>query len=143
MAFISILDAKPKFTDQQIAAMTNLTSLLDVGGKLVLIESTQQGQAALNKMRVAVDLPEIPSRWHNLFIDENNFFKHLPSNLKHIGTENFSSLYFFISRVLNAKLTKKGDEPDYMSEINQLARMLPTFGDYSPLKLFQFEKIGQ
>ena len=127
--------------DHQILALNNLSSILDVGGSLVLIESTQQGQAALNSMRMSVGLPDIPTRWHNLFIDENKFFQNIPSDLKHIKTENFSSLYFFISRVLNAKLTPKGEDPDYMSEMNKLARLIPTFGDYSPLKLFQFEKI--
>jgi len=128
--------------DQQIKALNNLSSILETGGKLILIESTQQGQAALNTMRTYAGLPEIPSRWHNLFIDEDEFFNNIPSNLKHIKTENFSSLYFVISRVFNAKLTPENKDPDYMSEINKLARNIPTFGNYSPLKLFHFEKIA-
>ncbi|MBT5399196.1 class I SAM-dependent methyltransferase [bacterium] len=127
--------------NQQIDALNNLSNMLDFGGNLVLIESTKQGQSALNSLREYAGLPKIPSRWHNLFIDEEEFFRNIPDSLMHVKTENFSSLYFVISRVFNAKLAPQGKEPDYMSEINKLAKSIPTFGANSPLKLFQFKKV--
>lgn len=127
--------------DLQVEAVNNLASILEPCGRLVLIESTQQGQERLNSLRELVGLPSVPYHWHNLYLDEPKFLKRIPPSLKHIGTDNFSSLYFVISRVFNAKLTPEGEEPDYLAEINRIASELPSFGDYGPLKLFLFEKM--
>jgi SAM-dependent methyltransferase len=126
--------------DEQVAALENLGRLLPVGGKLALIESTQQGQERINALRLRVGLDPIPYHWHNLYLDEAAFLKRMPRFLSHVATDNFASLYFVISRVFNAKLTAPGQAPDYMSEINRLAAALPSFGDCAPLKLFLYEK---
>ena len=126
--------------DLQIQALKNLENLLLPGGRLALIECTQQSQERLNDLRGKVGLEPIPYHWHNLYLDEDEFLIRIPETLKHVGTDQFSSLYYVISRVFNAKLTPKGQEPDYLAEINQIAWELPSFGDYGPHKLFLFEK---
>jgi len=128
-------------SDQQhIDALHNLASLLKPGGKLVLIESTRQGQEKINSLRELSGLDSIPYHWHNLYLDENSFLSSIPDGIRHLETDNFASLYFFMSRVINAKLTPEGQAPDYLSEINKLGAHLPSFGDIAPLKAFIFQK---
>ena len=128
--------------DDQVRAVENLGSLVPVGKRIALIESTQQGQEQINKMRAIIGLDAIPYHWHNHYIDEPAFLARSPKYLRHIRTDNFASLYFVISRVFNAKLTPAGEKPDYLSEINKIAAKLPSFGDCAPLKLFLFEKVA-
>jgi SAM-dependent methyltransferase len=129
-------------TEQQIEAVVRLTEILQPGGRLILVESTQQGQEALNGLRKQVGLEKIPYHWHNFYLEEDEFLDKIPSNLRLEKAINFSSLYFVISRVFNAKLTPEGSNPEYLSEINKIARNLPSFGDYGPLKLFEFKKMN-
>ena len=124
----------------QLQAVGNLARSLNPGGRLILVESTQQGQERINGLRERVGLDPIPYHWHNLYLDEDRFLAEIPSSLKHAKTENFASLYFAVSRVLNAKLTPEGEEPDYRATVNKIAFLLPSFGNYGPLKLFLFEK---
>jgi SAM-dependent methyltransferase len=127
--------------EQQIAAVASLSTILELGGRLVLIENTRQGQEALNELRKQVGLEEIPYHWHNFYLDEDEFLAQIPSCLSLEKIDHFSSLYSVISRVFNAKLTPKGSAPDYLAEINRIARILPSFGKYGPIKMFVFRKV--
>lgn len=124
----------------QMKALSNLANILEPGGRLVLVESTVQGQEAINEMRRCIGLETIPYHWHNTYIDVDAFLDRIPNELRHVHTEDFSSLYFVISRVFNAALTSEGQSPDYMADINKLAASLPSMGDKGPLKLFVFER---
>ncbi len=90
-------------------------------------------------MRKQIGLTPIPYHWHNAYLDMDAFLAGAPSSLKHVRTEDFSSLYFVISRVFNAALTPPGEEPDYMAKVNEIAAQLPSMGDNGPLKVFIFE----
>ena len=91
-------------------------------------------------MRVKVGLEPISYHWHNLYLDEKAFLEQIPSNLELVRIEKFSSLYYLISRVFNAKLTPDGERPSYLAEINKIAAQLPSVGDFGPHKLFLFKK---
>jgi len=131
----------PSF-DLQVQAMETFADALEPGGRLVLIESVQQGQEKLNDLRESVGLRRTPYHWHNLYLDEPKFLARVPATLSLVEIDNFASLYFVISRVFNAKLTPTGEEPDYLAEINKIATRLPSFGDCGPPKLFCFEKLS-
>lgn len=129
--------------EHQLQAMRNIDAILEPGGRLLLVESTKQGQERLNAMREAVDLTPIPYHWHNLYLDQDAFIAGLPKHLKLVEIDSFASLYFVISRVFNARLTPPGQAPDYLAEINKISGQLPSFGDHAPLKLFAIEKEGR
>ncbi len=129
--------------DHQLQAVRNIDAILNPGGRLVLVESTRQGQERLNAMREAVGLAPIAYHWHNLYLDQYAFLAGLPKHLKLVEIDSFASLYFVISRVFNAKMTPAGQAPDYLSEINTIAGQLPSVGDCAPLKLFAIEKEGR
>lgn len=125
----------------QIAAVENLSSMLLPGGRLALLECSQDSLDALNDLRKMADLDPISLHWHNKYLDEEVFLSRTPSSLRHISTDCFSSFYYVASRVLNAAITPPGHSPDYLSKINQISRKLPSMGDYGPHKLFLFEKV--
>lgn len=129
--------------EHQLEAVRNIDAILEPGGRLVLVESTKQGQERLNAMREAVGLTPIPYHWHNLYLDQDAFLAGLPRHLKLVTIDSFASLYFVISRVFNAKMTPPGQAPDYLAEVNRIAGALPSFGDHAPLKLFLIEKEGR
>ncbi len=129
----------PRF-DLQIRAAINLAAALAPGGRLVLIECSAPAHARMNEARARVGLTEIPNHWHNRYIDERKFIDALKADLQHIETDRFSSLYYLISRVFNAKMTPEGESPDYLAEINRIACDLPSVGDFGPHQAWVFRK---
>jgi hypothetical protein len=126
--------------EHQLQAVRNIDAILEPGGRLILVESTQQGQERLNELREAAGLGPIPYHWHNLYLDQEAFLAGLPKHMKLVTIDSFASLYFVISRVFNAKMTPPGQSPDYLAEINRIAGQLPSMGDSAPLKLFVIQK---
>jgi len=127
-------------TDLQLQAVKNMSSILVPGGTLLLIECAQSPLDRTNEYRELAGLDTIPYHWHNLYLDESTFLEHIPEELEHVETESFSSLYYLISRVFNAKLTPEGQSPDYFSPMNILSTKLPPIGDFGPQKLYIFKK---
>lgn len=126
--------------DLQLQAVSNMSSVLPAGGHLFLLECTQAPLRTLNEYRQLVGLSPIPNHWHNLYLDEDEFLARTPVEVEHVRTVKFSSLYYLISRVFNARLTPEGESPDYMSALNELSCQLPSVGDFGPHKLFVFRR---
>jgi len=124
----------------QMQAVRNIANILEPGGRLIFIESTQQSQEIINEARILVGLKPIAYHWHNLYLDEERFVKEASDIVEYVKTSNFSSLYYLISRVFNASLTPPDQDPNYLSEINKLSIRLPSVGNFGPLKLFHFRK---
>ena len=55
--------------EMQIEAVTKLATILEPGGKLVLIESVQQGQERLNSLRETVGLDPVPYHLHGYLVE--------------------------------------------------------------------------
>jgi ubiquinone/menaquinone biosynthesis C-methylase UbiE len=128
----------------QEKALQEVHRILKKGGLYLMCEDTEQGQNTLNRVRALVNLPPIPIRWHNLYLDETHI-RSAAKNLFELKKEvRFSSFYYLASRVLNAKIAQEqGAEPRYDSDMNRVAAMcssLGEFGDCGPLKLFVFRK---
>ncbi len=56
--------------DLQKKVLEDLIALLKPGGRLLLLEGSQQGADSLNEFRAAWGLDPIPVKWHNLFLDD-------------------------------------------------------------------------
>jgi len=125
----------------QKEAIQNIISHLKKNGIYVMCESSMDGLNKINLLRESIDLPQITHPWHNryLFDDEINKL-----DLKEIALESvndFSSTYYFLSRVVNAHIaSNEGKEPDYNAPINQLAFKLPPFGDIGQTKIWLWRK---
>lgn len=115
------------------------------GGTLLFIEGFASSHAQLNEARSEFDLPPIPPAHHNLYLPDD-FFK--GQQLKSLRTdvllmpENFLSTHYYVTRVLHALFTPKNKPFKRNSGFTQFfTEALHQFaGDYSPLKLYIFEK---
>jgi SAM-dependent methyltransferase len=82
----------------QRQAIEQIARLLRPGGMYVMIENTEDGDAALNALRERVGLKAIPQHWHNLFLDWDNFAAFVQSHFETVERRGFS-LYYVLTRV--------------------------------------------
>ena len=120
----------------QVNAITEIAECLKEGGFYIAIENFIEGHQSMNKARRHVGLPEIPLRWHNLFLIKEDFLKNVKHFFKIIAFTDFASSYYFATRVVYAKMCQmRGEEPDYKHDIHKLSVKLPWIGEFSPLKM--------
>jgi SAM-dependent methyltransferase len=122
--------------ENQRHAIAQIAAVLRPGGHYIAVENFVEGQEAMNAARRSVDLPEIPIRWHNLFFEESAFRAACEPHFEDLVIDDFSSSYSFATRVIYSAMCRmRGEEPDYRHEIHQLAVKLPSFGQFSPIRV--------
>ncbi len=127
--------------DQQYAAIAGIAKSLKESGVYFAIENFIEGQESLNHARSLYELPEIKIRWHNKFFSEEKFIKNVKSLFSSVEKIEFSSAYYFATRVIYSKMcVEQKIEPDYMHPIHKDSIKLPQFGSFSPIKLFVLRK---
>lgn len=84
--------------EHQRQALDQIARALKTGGHYVMLENTNDGDEALNRVREAVGLKPIPQHWHNLFLDWDAFASHVPSAFELVERRGFS-LYYVLTRV--------------------------------------------
>lgn len=82
----------------QMKAIKKIHFSLRKNGYYLMIENTYEGQDALNRVRRAVGLPDIPLHWHNLFFHHDKLIKFLKDKFKIVKHHRFD-LYYLLSRV--------------------------------------------
>ena len=133
---INLIDLK-----SQIKALSEIAFILKKQGLFLMCEDTLGGLTSLNSLRKKLQLPEIKTRWHNVYLAEKPFLEAVSKLFDLISIKNISSTYYMVSRVIYARLAAdSGVEPEYLHPINRIAAQLPYIGDYGPLKLFVFRK---
>lgn len=126
--------------DEQVAALETIRTVLAPGGVYLMCECTQLGLDRVNDVREEFDLARIQPPWHNLYLDESKILPAAEGLFELERVEHFASTYYLLSRVMNAKLTPEGEDPDYLSPVNLIAADLPALGDYAPQRLFVLRK---
>ena len=131
-------------TDAQYAAIGRISDCLKPGGVYLAIENFIEGQNAMNAVRAAMGLPEIPVRWHNHFFTETEFRVRTAVYFSNLEFHEFSSAYYYATRVIYSALCRiQGVEPDYDHEIHRLAVQLPPMKEnFSPIRLAVLRKTG-
>ncbi len=125
----------------QYDAIDRLAATLRPGGRLFAIEGFVEGQERLNAARRAVDLPEIPVRWHNLFFGEDEFVRETGRRFRRVTFEDFASSYYFATRVVYAAACRvRGATPDYDHPVHRIAPSLPWTGRFAPTRMAILEK---
>ncbi|MBI2934652.1 MAG: class I SAM-dependent methyltransferase [Chloroflexi bacterium] len=118
--------------EEQKQAIRNICALLKPGGLYVMCEASQDGLDEINGLRASVKLPAIIPPWHNRYLLDNKIVAlrmDLAGAVHCIFGPPFTSTYYYLSRVVNAKLAAdEGREPDYDAPINKLALQLPPLG---------------
>lgn len=129
--------------EAQRKAISDICGLLPIGGVFVMCENSQDGLDKINTLRRHANLDDIKPPWHNrYFLD----FEIDQINITGVILEDiniYSSTYYFLSRVVNAWLAaRKGIEPDYDADINQLAMQLPSVGDCGQGRIWLWRKVN-
>jgi len=120
----------------QSAAIAQIGMRTKPGGFYVAIENFLEGHENMNKARLAVGLPEIPVRWHNLYFRETEFIQSAERFFEVIELTDLASSYYFATRVVYSKMCQmRGEKPDYQHDIHKLAVNLPPFGQFSPIRM--------
>lgn len=126
----------------QLEAMNVIFDHLQPGGKYIMCENSQNGLDALNKLRVAVGLSVITPPSHNLYINDSDIEGVMCQGIILENVVDYSSTYYFISRVVNAWQSKQqGTEPSYDSPINKLALELPPMGNVGQGRIWVWKKL--
>lgn len=128
---------------EQIEAIQNISRLLRKGGVYLMCESSLDGLRNINRARRMLSLPEIKMPWHNKYFEESKLEEDV-GFLKLEKKKCFSSLYYFLSRVVNAFHAKAGGlEPQYDSAINRVALKLneDNFTQYAQVVLWVWRNV--
>ena len=114
-----------------------------LGGYYLAVENFIETHENMNVARRAMQLPEIPVRWHNLYFREPDFVAAVEPFYEQITFKDFASSYYFATRVIYSAMCRiNGEEPDYHHEINQLAINLPWVGKFSPTRMVVSQRKG-
>jgi ubiquinone/menaquinone biosynthesis C-methylase UbiE len=125
----------------QWRALTDIVALLAPGGVYAMCENTQDGLDCLNDLRARAGLPAIEPPWHNRYFRDAELATVSLADVKLEDVCQYSSTYYFLSRVVNAWLAaREGKEPDYEAPVNQLALKLPPMGDCGQGRLWLWRK---
>lgn len=128
--------------DEQLKALEEIVRILKPGGSYIMIEQTQAERDKINQVREFLGIPKIVTPDHNLYIDEPRFLDRLPRNVRLRNVTNFSSTYYFGSKIINALLNNAiGREPRYDDALNRIFEALPSIGNWGYMKLFLFRKV--
>jgi len=128
--------------DEQIKAIKSISSKLKEGGIFLMCESSIDGLNNINAERIKFNLDQIEMPWHNNYIDDKKLNSELDNiDLKLIETNNFSSTYYFLSRIIYANYAKVNNEDiKYDSLINKMSIKLPSLGNFSQTKIWVWKK---
>ena len=75
----------------QLRALHEMHARLRLGGRAVLSEDTVEGWSQVNSLRRLVELPDLPIRWHNHYLDLSKLLAKLKPQFKVVTTDDFSS----------------------------------------------------
>lgn len=129
-------------TKEQIKIIKILSNLLKKKGQLILCESSLTGLKNINSFRVSVGLKKIKMPWHNLYINDEIFKKEKFKYLKLINIYNFTSTYYFCSRIVNALVSKiKNRKPSNNDNLSKIGWQIKNIDqDFSQTKIFHFKR---
>ena len=127
--------------DAQRAAIAAILSTVAPGGAFIMCENSQDGLERINALREPLGLPRIDPPWHNRYLRDAEIARLEIDGVALEQVNHFSATYYFLSRVVNAALAAKaGKEPDYESDINQLALSLPAVGEHAQGRIWLWRK---
>jgi ubiquinone/menaquinone biosynthesis C-methylase UbiE len=123
--------------EEKKKAIKNIYGLLNEKGRYLMVECFIEPLDKVNQIRALLNLERITVKPFNEYLTEQ--FRRYIEDLFIIEKEiDFESLYYFISRIFNAKLATGA--PDYFAPINQLAIQLIKSG-IAPIKGYSPEII--
>jgi len=129
----------------QLKIIDNAGFFLKKRGTMILVESSINAQNNINILRKKLNLSKILPPFHNLFFNDNKIKKYNFKNIKLVRIENFSSGFYFVSRIIYALYAKifLKKNPIYNHPLNIIASMIDhklIKHDFSQIKTYIFKK---
>jgi SAM-dependent methyltransferase len=127
----------------QQKVLSDLASRLAKGGKLILLEGSQQGVDELNHLRVLLGLEPVPVKWHNLFLNDQALVEHLTSQGLTLEAHDGLGAFFVLTRGIRPALDSNlnWDSPFNLKAANpELADLLGFGPRFSRLRLWVFRR---
>ena len=128
--------------NQQVSVLENLSKLLNRNGKILCCENSSTGLRNINVARRKLRLKKIIAPWHNKYLENKRLINFKFKNLRLNKLHEFSSSFYFISRVLNAFDAKINKKTKFDEKLNRLAYLFDQslVPGYSQNVLFEFQK---
>jgi len=128
--------------DDKRKVIENVHSMLRRNGRYVMTECFLEPLEKINEIRSSLGLYEIKVHSFNEYLTED-FLYDMSDLFINLWERDFGSLYYFISRIFNAALSK--GKPDYMAPINQIAAQMskeeyPIITGFAPETMIIFRK---
>jgi len=129
--------------EDQKLALSNILGAARPGGALLFIECFTSALDRLNEARFEFGLEPVPPAHHNLYLPDD-FFQDprlRPLRAQGLAEPNFLSTHYYVTRVLHPVFSPKDKPFKRNSEFVRFftGALRQNVGDYSPLKLLQFE----
>lgn len=121
----------------QKKVILDLMDRLKPGGKLLMLEGSEDGVWELNMLRETLGLPPIPVKWHNLFFKDDELKKFITDSGFKIVSEFGLGEYFLLTRGARPYFDK---ELNWDSDFNERASIMTGLTKYSRLKLWVIQK---
>jgi ubiquinone/menaquinone biosynthesis C-methylase UbiE len=104
--------------EEKYRAIENIHSILKDNGTYIMVECFMEPLSKINDIRKLLSLPSIEVKFFNEYLN-SDFFNAISNKFVIEQKIDFASLYYFMSRIFNARLTE--GTPDYYSPMNKLA----------------------
>ncbi len=125
---------------EQVKVLDKLSKLLKKNGKILSCENSLTNLKNINGVRKKVGLKKIIPPWHNVYIENQRLINHKFKYIKFINLHEFSSSFYFITRVLNALNSKLRKNIKFDENINQIGYSIDQnlIPGYSQNVVFEF-----
>lgn len=127
---------------QQVGVLNQLSKLLKKNGRILSCENSLTNLKNINEVRKKVGLKRIIPPWHNKYIENTRLINYKFKHLKFVNLHEFSSSFYFVTRILNALNSKLKKDTKFDENINQIGYSLEQnlIPGYSQNVVFEFLK---
>lgn len=129
----------------QERVLATLMACLKPGGRLLLLEGSQAGEAELNALRAALGQPALTPRWHNLFLEDATLVCFMARQGCTLLEQDGLGAYFLLTRGLRPCFDARLDwDCDYnrWAARRETRDLLGSAGRFARLKLWVFGSPG-
>lgn len=125
----------------QKQAISAIGNALRPGGAYVMCENSEDGLADINALRQRLQLGAISPPWHNRYFRDGELKSAEIPGLSLEDVNHFCGIYDFLSRVVNAWLAARENQPPrYDAPVNELALHLPPLFPFGQTKIWLWRK---
>jgi hypothetical protein len=127
----------------QSKVLLDLMARLKPGGKLLMLEGSQDGVDSLNQLRAAWGLDPISVQWHNLFFADGRLIEFMQDHGYRLSEQDGLGTYFALTRGIRPALEQNLNwdcEFNRRAASSEMDDIFDFGAKFSRLKLWVFEK---